>query len=216
MKRLLRNQMVYHGKDLKRKSDSVDTSSTPPKKKAGCVITSPGIGYLKLAEDENDNVEEDDSFDKAKAVNTQTVRKKQKKTAAEYLARPIESKVHKRSAKVDINSMKTKLQKYMIYTRGNIRDQLLGDGIKFDPSTMYMLANDYNYEEEKIDMIDDGAEDGKVDQKHDEEEKDPTGSNRQKKKEDHSIYNMKAVAKKMFTPGYALLNNDEDDDEDDD
>ena len=75
----------------------MDTSSTPPKKKAGCVITSPGIGYLKLAEDENDNVEEDDSFNKAKAVNTQTVRKKQKKTAAEYLAGPIESKVQPRS-----------------------------------------------------------------------------------------------------------------------
>ena len=83
----------------------------------------------------------------------------------------------------------------MIYTRVNIRDQLLGDGIKFDPSTMYMLANDYNYEEEKIDMVDDGAEDEKVDQKHDEEEKDPTGSNKQKKKEDYSICNMKAVAK---------------------
>ena len=201
------------GKDLKRKSDSedVDTSSTPPKKKAGCVIASPGIGYLRVAEDENDNVEEDDSMDKAEAVNTQTVRKKQKKTAAEYLARPIESKVDKRSAKANINSMKTKfltgkkkfaaiqpecgveqdflvimrnnLQnrhstnasptagKYMIFTRGNIRDQLLGDGIKFDPSTIYMLANDYNYEEEKIDMIDDGTEDAKVDQKCDEEEK---------------------------------------------
>ena len=192
--------------------------------------------------------------------------KNQKKTAAEYLARPIESKVDKRSANANINSMKTKFLtgkkkfadiqpecgveqdflvimrnnsqnrdttnasptagKYMIFTRGNIRDllglrrnirdQLLGDGIKFDPSTMYMLANDYNYEEEKIDMIDDGAEDGKVDQKRDEEEKDPTGSNRQKKKEDHSIYNMKVVAKKMFTPGCALLNNDDDDDEDDD
>ena len=147
--------------------------------------------------------------------------KKQKKAATEYLARPIESKVDERSAKANINSMKTKfltrkkkfaaiqpecgveqdflvimrnnLQnshttkasptagKYMIFARGNIIDQLLGDGIKFDPSTMYMLANDYNYEEEKIDMIDDGAEDGKLDQKRDEEEKDPTGSNRQKK-----------------------------------
>ena len=250
------NEEVIEKPDGKRKSDSVDTSPTPPKKKAGCVITSPGVGYLRVAEDENDNVEEDDSMNKAEAANTQTVKKKQKKTAAEYLARPIESKVDKRSAKANINSMKTKfltgkkkfaaiqpecgveqdflvilrnnLQsrdtinasptagKYMIYTRGNIRDQLLGDGIKFDPSTMYMLANDYNYEEEMIDMVDDGAEDEKVDQKHDEEEKDPTGSNKQKKKEDHSIYNMKAVAKKMFTPGCALLNNDDDDDEDDD
>ena len=56
------------GKNLKSKSDSVDTYSTLPKKKAGCVITSPGIGYLRVAEDENDNVEEDDSFDRAKAV----------------------------------------------------------------------------------------------------------------------------------------------------
>ena len=52
--------------------------------------------------------------------------------------------------------------------------------------------------------------------KHDEEEKDPTGSNKQKNKEDYSICNMKAVAKKMFTPGCALLNNEDDDDEDDD
>ena len=68
------------GKDLKRKSDSedVDTSSSPPKKKAGCVITSPGNGFLRVAEDENDNVEEDDSMDKAEAVDTQTVRKKTK------------------------------------------------------------------------------------------------------------------------------------------
>ena len=57
----------------------MDTSSTPPKKKTGCVITSPGIGYLRVAEDENDNVEEDDSMDKAEAVNTQTVRKNKRR-----------------------------------------------------------------------------------------------------------------------------------------
>ena len=247
------NEEVIEKPDGKRKSDSVDTSPTPPKKKAGCVITSPGVGYLRVAEDENDNVEEDDSMNKAEAANTQTVRKKQKKTAAEYLARPIESKVDNRSAKANINSMKTKfltgkkkfaaiqpecgveqdflvimrnnLQsrhttnasptagKYMIYTRGNIRDQLLGDGIKFDPSTMYMLANEYNYEEEKIDVIDDGVEDGKVHQELDEEEKDPDCSNREKVRENHSIYNIKAVAKKMFTPGCALLNDDDDEDD---
>ena len=89
----------------------MDTSSTHPKKKAGCVITSPGIGYLKLAEDENDNVEEDDSFNKAKAVNTQTVRKKQKKTAAEYLAGPIESKVHKKISQGQYQQHENKITK---------------------------------------------------------------------------------------------------------
>ena len=52
--------------------------------------------------------------------------------------------------------------KYMIFTRGNIRDQLLGDGIKFDPSMMYMLANDFNYEEEKISIDDDVKENDKL------------------------------------------------------
>ena len=34
---------------------------TPPKKskEAGSLITSPGIGYMRVAEDENDNNEED-------------------------------------------------------------------------------------------------------------------------------------------------------------
>ena len=38
--------------------------------------------------------------------------------------------------------------KYMIHTRGNIREKLLGQGIKFDTASMYMLANDKNFEEE--------------------------------------------------------------------
>ena len=50
----------------------------------------------------------------------------------------------------------------MIFTKGNIRDQLLGDGIKFDPSMMYMLANDFNYEEEKISIDDDVKENDKL------------------------------------------------------
>ena len=175
-----KDEVIMRG-DGKRKSDSsVDLSPTPPKKskEAGSLITSPGIGYMRVAGDENDNNEEDVSTSNPEAVNLQSVKKKKKKTAAEYLARPIESKVDNRSAKANINSMKTKfltgkkkfaaiqpecgveqdflvilknnLQsrdttnasptagKYMIYTKGNIRDQLLGDGIKFDPSTMYM------------------------------------------------------------------------------
>ena len=95
--------------------------------------------------------------------------------------------------------------KYMIYTKGNIRDQLLGDGIKFDPSTIYMLANDSNYDEEKIDMIGDGVEEEIFNEKQDEKEKVPDDSNRKKRKENHSMYNMKAVAQKMSTPGCALL-----------
>ena len=50
----------------------------------------------------------------------------------------------------------------MIFTRGNIRDQLLGDGIKFDPSTMYMLANDFIYEVEKISIDNDVEENDRV------------------------------------------------------
>ena len=52
----------------------------------------------------------------------------------------------------------------MIYTRGNIREHLLGAGIKFNPSTMYMLANDYNYEEEKIADKEDVGSDGYKDE----------------------------------------------------
>ena len=40
--------------------------------------------------------------------------------------------------------------KYMVFGRDSIKDQLLETGIKFDSSSMYMLALDYNYEEEKI------------------------------------------------------------------
>ena len=40
--------------------------------------------------------------------------------------------------------------KYMVFCRGGIREKLLGDGIKFDKNNMYMMANDSNYEEEKI------------------------------------------------------------------
>ena len=40
--------------------------------------------------------------------------------------------------------------KYMVFCRGGIREQLLGDGIKLDKNNMYMMANDSNYEEEKI------------------------------------------------------------------
>ena len=41
---------------------------------------------------------------------------------------------------------------YGVYPRrGSIREKLLSQqGITFDPSIMYMLANDHNYEEEKI------------------------------------------------------------------
>ena len=241
--------------EKKRKSENEETDTSLPAtkktKEAGCLITSPGIGYMRVA-DEDEDVEEDETTKNVEAVHTEIMSKKKKKTAAEYLARPIESKVSNRSAKANLNSFKSKfltgkkkfaaiqsecgaeqdfmvilknnLQsknicnasptagKYMIFTRGNIKDQLLGDGIKFDPSTMYMLANDHNYEEEKIDLIDNGVEDGNAEEKKGEDEN-VTDSDRQKEKK-CSMYNMKAVAKKVFTPGCAYLDTDDDDDED--
>ena len=81
--------------------------------------------------------------------------------------------------------------KYMLYTRGSIREQFLGEGVKFNPMTMFMMANDSNYEEEKL--ANEGIEENA-------EVEMPTVSivnNVYKEKEKFSIYNMKAVARKM-------------------
>ena len=81
--------------------------------------------------------------------------------------------------------------KYMVYTRGSIREQLLGEGVKFNPMTMFMMANDSNYEEEKL--ANEGIEENA-------EVEMPTASivnNVHKEKEKFLIYNMKAVARKM-------------------
>lgn len=247
---------VVEEKKRKLENEEKNTTVPAPKKtkETGGLITSPGIGYMRVADDINEDVEEDEPTKNVEVVGAEKVSKKKKKTAAEYLARPIESKVSNRSAKANLNSFKSKfltgkkkfaaiqpecgaeqdfmlilknnLQskdicnasptagKYMIFTRGNIKDQLLGNGIKFDPSTMYMLANDQNYEEEKIDLIDNGVEGGDVEEKDGEEENMADNSGQKKKEKNYSMYNMKAVAKKVFTPGCSYLDSDDDDDED--
>ena len=104
----------------------------------------------------------------------------------------------------------------MVLGRGSIKDQLLETGIKFDSSSMYMLAKDYNYEEEKIveevkedvmegvgeevaeNVVEKVAEEGAVEK----DVKETVVQKVVKEKEGKiSIYNMKAVAKKVFTPG---------------
>ena len=178
------NDIAEMDKVVKRKFESFETEDLPPPaKKTGGVISS-CFGYMKLADDDLEN-EDNKNMEQADTVDIEKNQKKKKKTAAEYLARTVQSKVENRSTKANVNSMKTKfltgkkkfaviqpecgveqdfmvilennLQrkdvcyasptagKYMIFTKGNIRDQLLGDGIKFDPSMMYMLANDFNY-----------------------------------------------------------------------
>ena len=61
----------------------------------------------------------------------------------------------------DVSNPSPTAGKYMVYTRGNIREKLLGEGVKFDTSSMYMLANDQNFEEEKVDVEE---EDDKIDE----------------------------------------------------
>ena len=97
----------------------------------------------------------------------------------------------------------------MIYTRGNIREHLLGAGIKFNPSTMYMLANDYNYEEEKIADKEEVGNDG---DKEPEEVREKVVKEEVEKEKNVSIYNMKAVARKMLTPGCAHYDSGEEED----
>ena len=150
-------------------------SDLPPAKKTGGVISS-CFGYMKLADDDLEN-EDNKNMEQADTVDIEKNQKKKKKTAAEYLARTVQSKVENRSTKANVNSMKTKFltgkkkfaviqpecgveQDFMvilennlqrkdvchasptagIFTRRNIRDPLLGDGIKFDPSTMYSIC----------------------------------------------------------------------------
>ena len=90
----------------------------------------------------------------------------------------------------------------MVYTRGSIREQLLGEGVKFNPMTMFMMANDNNYEEEKL--ANEGIEENVAVEM-------PTVSNINNEKEEFSIYNMKAVARKMNTPGSVDMHDESDD-----
>ena len=229
---------------------------TPPDKKtileAGGVISSPGLGFLRMAE--YDDVDEEEEVEKKKDDPANNVKnkneKKKKKTAAEYLARSVQSKVDNRSAKANVNSMKTKfltgkkkfaaiqpecgveqdfmvilknnLQradishasptagKYMIFTRGNIREQLLGDGIKFDPSTMYMLANDCNYDEEKIDAGNGEKEEVEEGNVIEQVESQKVPKRKEEEKENQNlIYNMKAIARKVSTPGFLPSESDD-------
>ena len=71
--------------------------------------------------------------------------------------------------------------------------------------TMFMMANDSNYEEEKL--ANEGIEENA-------EVEMPTVSivnNVHKEKEKFSIYNMKAVARKMNTPGNVDMYDESDD-----
>ena len=241
--------------EKKRKEEEEEKSeeeATPAKKlkKVGGVVSSPGIGFMRMdAEETNDEKKDDENEDE----NIKTVEiKPKKKTAARYLAGEVIPKVENRSAKANLNSMKAKFltakkkfaaiqpecgveqdfiimlknnlqkdtvrnaSKYMVLGRGSIKDQLLETGIKFDSSSMYMLANDYNYEEEKIEeevkedvmegvaeevaenVVEKVAEEGAVEKVV----KETVVQKVVKEKEGKiSIYNMKAVAKKVFTPG---------------
>ena len=82
------------------------TSVTPPKKtvKVGGVITSPGFGFLRVPEEVQDEEIPEVDGNKETAI----LKKKHKLSAAEYLARAVKSKVDNRSAKANLNSMKTK------------------------------------------------------------------------------------------------------------
>ena len=243
-------------KKRKEEEEKSEEEATPAKKlkKVGGVVSSPGIGFMRMdAEETNDEKKDDENEDE----NIKTVEiKPKKKTAAQYLAGEVIPKVENRSAKANLNSMKAKFltakkkfaaiqpecgveqdfiimlknnlqkdtirnasptaAKYMVFGRGSIKDQLLETGIKFDSSSMYMLANDYNYEEEKIEeevkedvmegvteevaenVVEKVAEEGAVEKVV----KETVVQKVVKEKEGKiSIYNMKAVAKKVFTPG---------------
>jgi len=223
----------------------------------GGVISSPGIGYMRVDTEETTGEEKDD-VDEDEDIKTVEIKPK-KKTAAQYLAREVKPKVENRSSKANLNSMKAKFltakkkfaaiqpecgveqdfiimlknnlqkdtvsnasptaAKYMVFGRGSIKDQLLETGIKFDPSSMYMLANDYNYDEEKIEGEEDVtegvaeevpeevaekvAEEGAVEMVVKETVTKETVVQKvvKEKGEKTDIFNMKAVAKKVFTPG---------------
>ena len=90
------------------------------------------------------------------------------------------------------------------------------EGIKFDPSMMYMLANDHNYEEEKIEDGGEADEEAGPCRFDEKEEKERRKKRKEmvKDRETFSIYNMKAVAQKMTPPGFAHYDSeDEDSDE---
>ena len=244
---------VEEVEDDEEKNDE-PSSSTPAKPvSVGGVITSPGVGFLRVQEEVED-IDEQETVD-APLEPLPKVAKKAKKTAAEYLAREVKSKVENRSAKANLNSMKTKfltskkkfasiqpecgveqdfmiimknnLQradvsnpsptagKYMVYTKGNIREKLLGQGIKFDTASMYMLDNDKNFEEEIIDVEEayDNVEevekdDGKL-SKDDRKVSKKVQNKENVEKERFSIYNMKSVARKVFPPGCDIVSSDD-------
>ena len=90
----------------KRKADEAE-DQTPKKavKVTHGVLSSPGIGFMRLAEDDSTKVTEETEKENEATIKTT---KKPKKTAAEYLARQFSSKVEQRSTKANLNSMKTK------------------------------------------------------------------------------------------------------------
>ena len=252
--REVKRREVEVEKKRKEEEEKSEEEATPAKKlkKVGGVVSSPGIGFMRMdAEETNDEKKDDENEDE----NIKTVEiKPKKKPAAQYLAGEVIPKVENRSATANLNSvkfltakkkfaaiqpecgveqdfiimLKNNLQKdtirnasptaakYMVFGRGSIKDQLLETGIKFDSSSMYMLANDYNYEEEKIEeevkedvmegvaeevaenVVEKVAEEGAVEKVV----KETVVQKVVKEKEGKiSIYNMKAVAKKIFTPG---------------
>ena len=86
------------------------------------------------------------------------------------------------------------------------------EGIKFDPSITYMLANDHNYEEEKIvNGGEAGEEAGRFDE-NEERERRNKSKEISKDRDTFFFFNMRAVAKKMIPPGCAY-NDSEDSDE---
>ena len=116
---LTEQQVDMNSEKSKRKlveNDDVDeeeketVGQTPPDKKtileAGGVISSPGLGFLRMAE--YDDVDEEEEVEKKKDDPANNVKnkneKKKKKTAAEYLARSVQSKVDNRSAKGNVST----------------------------------------------------------------------------------------------------------------
>ena len=95
-------------KKRKEEEEKSEEEATPAKKlkKVGGVVSSPGIGFMRMdAEETNDEKKDDENEDE----NIKTVEiKPKKKTAAQYLAGEVISKVENRSAKANLNSMKAK------------------------------------------------------------------------------------------------------------
>ena len=95
-------------KKRKEEEEKSEEEATPAKKlkKVGGVVSSPGIGFMRMdAEETNDEKKDDENEDE----NIKTVEiKPKKKTAAQYLAGEVIPKVENISAKANLNSMKAK------------------------------------------------------------------------------------------------------------